>query len=68
MPDDVETEGGRHSHISDKTRLNNRIADLRTATSQSIFRIQSAVGNLFRHALDERGFIEIHTPKLQVRP
>jgi ergosteryl-3beta-O-L-aspartate synthase len=56
---------GRYSHIPDRTRLNNRILDLRTGTAQAIFRIQSAVGNLWRAALDERGFIEIHTPKLQ---
>ncbi|KAL1992499.1 hypothetical protein VTN49DRAFT_4531 [Thermomyces lanuginosus] len=56
---------GRRSHIPDRTRLANRVLDLRTQTAQSIFRIQSAVGNLFRAALDERGFIEIHTPKLQ---
>lgn len=54
---------GRRSKISDHTRLSNRIVDLRTSTSQSIFRIQSGVGNLFRSALDEQGFIEIHTPK-----
>ncbi|KAL2821738.1 hypothetical protein BDW59DRAFT_149948 [Aspergillus cavernicola] len=56
---------GRRSHISDRTRLTNRLLDLRTPTSQSIFRVQSAVSNLFRTALDEREFIEIHTPKLQ---
>jgi aspartyl-tRNA synthetase len=56
---------GRRNHIPDRTRLANRILDLRTATSQSIFRIQSATCNLFRTALDEREFIEIHTPKLQ---
>ncbi|RMJ27873.1 hypothetical protein PHISP_01216 [Aspergillus sp. HF37] len=56
---------GRRSHIHDRTRLTNRILDLRTPTSQSIFRIQSALSNLFRSSLDERGFIEIHTPKLQ---
>ncbi|KAL3439021.1 hypothetical protein BDV09DRAFT_157947 [Aspergillus tetrazonus] len=56
---------GRRSHISDRTRLTNRLLDLRTPTSQSIFRIQSAVCNLFRSALDEQRFIEIHTPKLQ---
>ncbi|KAL4929262.1 aspartyl-tRNA synthetase, cytoplasmic [Aspergillus undulatus] len=56
---------GRRSHISDRTRLTNRLLDLRTPTSQSIFRVQSAVGNLFRTALDEQRFIEIHTPKLQ---
>ncbi|PWY86870.1 aspartyl-tRNA synthetase, cytoplasmic [Aspergillus heteromorphus CBS 117.55] len=56
---------GRRSHIPDRTRLANRLLDLRTPTSQSIFRIQSAVSNLFRTALDAQGFIEIHTPKLQ---
>ncbi len=54
---------GRKSKISDRTRLSNRIIDLRTSTSQSVFRIQSGIGNLFRSALDEQGFIEIHTPK-----
>ena len=56
---------GRRSHIPDRTRLSNRLLDLRTATSQSIFRLQSATCNLFRGALDDQGFIEIHTPKLQ---
>lgn len=60
-------EGARQSVIGDRTRLANRIIDLRTSTSQSIFRIQAGVGNLFRSALDERGFVEIHSPKLQVR-
>lgn len=55
----------KRNHISDRTRLSNRILDLRTDSSQAIFRIQSAIGNLFRTALDSRGFIEIHTPKLQ---
>jgi nondiscriminating aspartyl-tRNA synthetase len=56
---------GRRSHIPDRTRLSNRLLDLRTATSQSIFRLQSATCNLFRTALDAQQFIEIHTPKLQ---
>lgn len=60
-------EGARQNTISDRTRLANRVVDLRTATSQSIFRIQAAVGNMFRTELDVRGFIEIHSPKLQVR-
>lgn len=46
-------------------RLNNRIIDLRTGPAQSIFRIQSGICNLFRSYLDTKGFIEIHTPKLQ---
>lgn len=59
-------EGVRQSHITNQTRLANRIIDLRTATTQSIFRIQAGIGNLFRSALDDRGFIEIHSPKIQV--
>lgn len=51
--------------LPQRVRLNNRIVDLRTAASQSIFRIQSGVCNIFRSYLDSRGFIEIHTPKLQ---
>ncbi|KAG9127355.1 aspartate--tRNA ligase dps1 [Ceratobasidium sp. 392] len=47
------------------TRLNNRVLDLRTQTSQSIFILQSAVTNLFRESLASKGFIEIHSPKLQ---
>ena len=56
---------GKVVKIPDRTRLSNRILDLRTDLSQSIFRVQSAIGNLFRAALDAQGFIEIHTPKLQ---
>ena len=64
--DDAHKVDGRQSQISDRTRLSNRILDLRTAASQSIFRIQAGIGNLFRYALDERHFVEIHSPKLQV--
>jgi lysyl-tRNA synthetase class II len=66
--DDEHKVSGRQSQISDRTRLANRILDLRTAASQSIFRIQAGIGNLFRYALDERKFVEIHSPKLQVCP
>ncbi len=51
--------------LPQRVRLNNRIIDLRTGPSQSIFRIQSGICNLFRTYLDTQGFIEIHTPKLQ---
>lgn len=63
-----QSAGAVHRHhrkLPQRVRLNNRIVDLRTASSQSIFRIQSGVCNLFRSYLDEQGFIEIHTPKLQ---
>ena len=46
------------------TRLNNRIVDLRTTTNQAIFKLQHAVCRLFREFLENRGFIEIHTPKI----
>ena len=47
-----------------KTRLDNRILDLRTTTNQAIFKIQSGVGALFREYLLQNSFTEIHTPKL----
>ncbi|OAT08922.1 aspartyl-tRNA synthetase [Blastomyces gilchristii SLH14081] len=65
LPSKDVSSDGRRNHVLDRTRLSNRILDLRTDTSQSIFRIQSAVSNLFRSSLDAQGFIEIHTPKLQ---
>jgi len=36
-----------------------------TQTNQAIFKLQSAIGNLFREYLNKQGFIEIHSPKLQ---
>lgn len=51
--------------ITQRTRLNNRLLDLRTPTSQAVFRIQSAVCTAFRQYLMAQNFIEIHTPKLQ---
>lgn len=50
--------------VSQNTRLNNRIIDLRTTTNQSIFRIQSKVCELFRNYLLQNNFTEIHSPKL----
>ncbi|PWN20410.1 aspartyl-tRNA synthetase [Microstroma glucosiphilum] len=46
-------------------RLDNRILDLRTTTNQAIFRIQHGVSKLFREYLENRDFVELHTPKLQ---
>ncbi|KAI8471261.1 MAG: hypothetical protein J3K34DRAFT_417622 [Monoraphidium minutum] len=50
--------------VSQDVRLDNRVVDLRTPANQAIFRVQSAVSQLFRDALLARGFQEIHTPKL----
>ncbi|KIH69251.1 aspartate--tRNA ligase [Ancylostoma duodenale] len=46
------------------TRLDNRVLDLRTTTNQGIFSLQAGVCKLFRDTLRERGFVEIHTPKI----
>ncbi|OJD29850.1 aspartyl-trna cytoplasmic [Diplodia corticola] len=62
---ETEQEGDTRVRISDRTRLSNRIIDLRSTTSQAIFRIQSGLCNCFRTYLDTQGFVEIHTPKLQ---
>ncbi|KAK2705063.1 aspartate--tRNA ligase, cytoplasmic-like [Artemia franciscana] len=50
--------------VNQDTRLDNRVLDLRTPTNQAIFRLQAGICKLFREALDERGFVEIHTPKI----
>uniref|UniRef100_A0A914SIC7 Aspartate--tRNA ligase, cytoplasmic n=1 Tax=Parascaris equorum TaxID=6256 RepID=A0A914SIC7_PAREQ len=52
------------STVNLDTRLDNRVLDLRTPTSQAIFRIQDGVCELFRNTLKKRGFTEIHTPKI----
>ena len=50
--------------VGQEVRLDNRWLDLRTPANQSIFRIESMVGALFRECLVKKGFVEIHTPKL----
>jgi len=62
---EYEKEDARYNKVLLETRLNNRVFDLRTQTNQSIFILQSAVCGLFRSFLDAKGFIEIHSPKLQ---
>ena len=50
--------------IGQDQRLNSRWFDLRVPASQAIMRTQSAICTLFRETLLDRGFVEIHTPKL----
>ncbi len=50
--------------VGRNARLDNRIIDLRTRANNAIFRIQSAVGTLFREYLLSLDFVEIHSPKL----
>ncbi|EPT04273.1 hypothetical protein FOMPIDRAFT_1014148 [Fomitopsis schrenkii] len=59
------TEEAQFKRVLLDTRLNNRIVDLRTTTNQAVFKLQHAIGILFREYLEERGFTEIHSPKLQ---
>ncbi|KOS12529.1 aspartyl-trna cytoplasmic [Malassezia pachydermatis] len=51
--------------ITQRTRLTNRLIDLRTPTMQATFKIQSVICREFRNFLNARDFTEIHTPKLQ---
>jgi aspartyl-tRNA synthetase len=50
--------------VGQEVRLDNRWLDLRTPANQAIFRIESMVGHLFRENLINKGFVEIHTPKI----
>jgi aspartyl-tRNA synthetase len=55
---------GLNIHVNQDTRLDNRVLDLRTPANQAIYRLQGGVCKLFREALEKRGFVEIHTPKI----
>uniref|UniRef100_A0A7N8XDJ1 Aspartate--tRNA ligase, cytoplasmic n=1 Tax=Mastacembelus armatus TaxID=205130 RepID=A0A7N8XDJ1_9TELE len=62
-PDGEGEEEGRAT-VNQDTKLDNRVIDLRTTTSQAIFRLQSGVCQLFRDTLTKKGFVEIQTPKI----
>ncbi|KAG2023435.1 asparaginyl-tRNA synthetase [Coprinopsis cinerea AmutBmut pab1-1] len=61
----AEAADAQFNRVLLETRLNNRVVDLRTQTNQAIFKLQGAIGDLFRDYLRQHGFIEIHSPKLQ---
>ncbi|KAI9778847.1 MAG: aspartate--tRNA ligase dps1 [Peltula sp. TS41687] len=50
--------------VSLKTRLDNRVVDLRTPTNAAITRIKHGVSQLFQEYLIGKGFVQIFTPKL----
>ena len=52
---------GRNSGVSISY---NKSLLLQTTTKQAIFRLQAGVCKLFRDTLTEKGFCEIHTPKI----
>jgi len=59
-----EKEGEKFVVVSQDTRLDNRVIDLRVPANQAIMRLQSGVCRLFREFLLEQDFVEIHSPKL----
>ncbi|ETE73729.1 Aspartyl-tRNA synthetase, cytoplasmic, partial [Ophiophagus hannah] len=61
---EVEGEEEGRATVNQDTRLDNRVIDLRTSTSQAVFRVQSGVCQLFRETLIHKGFVEIQTPKI----
>uniref|UniRef100_A0A4W2HW35 Aspartate--tRNA ligase, cytoplasmic n=1 Tax=Bos indicus x Bos taurus TaxID=30522 RepID=A0A4W2HW35_BOBOX len=61
---EVEGEEDGRATVNQDTRLDNRVIDLRTSTSQAIFRLQSGICHLFRETLTNKGFVEIQTPKI----
>ncbi|KAI0111726.1 aspartyl-tRNA synthetase [Daldinia grandis] len=64
----VEEDENSHEKqlaVSNRVRVANRLVFLRTPVMQSVFRIRSGICNIFRSSLEEQGFIEIQTPKLQ---
>lgn len=48
-----------------RNRLSARILDLRHPANHALFRIRSMVLRKFRETLEDQGFVEINTPKLQ---
>jgi nondiscriminating aspartyl-tRNA synthetase len=62
--DDSLVKDEKNIRVAMKTRLDNRIIDLRTPAKNAIFKVQSGVCQLFREFLLDNDFMEIHTPKL----
>lgn len=63
IKEDEDLEG-LNIRVNQDTRLDNRVLDLRTPANQAIFRLEAGVCRLFRDILTEKGFVEIHTPKI----
>ncbi len=63
MPIEIDKPIDHKSENFD-TLFDNRVVNLRNLNERAIFRVQAAVGRAFRNYFEERGFTEIHTPKL----
>jgi hypothetical protein len=48
-----------------RMRLSNRVMDLRNPVNHALFKIRAMVLRQFREVLDNKGFVEIQSPKLQ---
>ena len=64
LPDQEESKTSKIPKVSLKTRLDNRVVDLRTPTNAAITRIKHGVSQLFQEYLSSKGFVQIFTPKL----
>ncbi|KAI9817704.1 MAG: hypothetical protein M1832_004598 [Thelocarpon impressellum] len=62
--DAQDSKTSKTPRVSLKTRLDNRVVDLRTPTNAAITRIKSGVSELFQEYLRQNGFAQIFTPKL----
>ncbi|KKA27656.1 hypothetical protein TD95_001258 [Thielaviopsis punctulata] len=54
-----------HAPDSLRARMADRVVDLRHPANAALFRVRAMVLRKFRESLDDMGFIEINTPKLQ---
>ena len=63
LPIDREARKG-HERSSIDQRIDYRWVDLRTEKNQLLFKVQTVLVGAMRDYLREKGFLEIHTPKL----
>lgn len=54
-----------HTPDSLHQRMSDRVLDLRHPANQALFRIRATVARTFRQVLEDQGFLEIQTPKIQ---
>ena len=58
----LDTSGKVEADIG--TRFDNRVIDLRRTEAQNLFKVQHVTVSHMRQFLEEKGFREIHTPKI----
>jgi len=63
-PEEGAEDADKMATVAMDLRLDYRWIDCRTPANQAIFRIQAGVCQLFRECLTNKGFTEIHSPKL----